>query len=245
MTIQLGGTKANHRVYGYRGLAQDILVGVDFFKTHKCVLNFNTDTLYTGKGETKISFQSLNQVYRVRAAETIVLAPTMVTDVPCRVQEDINLEGIEGVVESGGSLEGRYSAGVLRTAVTVRNGLFAVRVFNPSDKPVRVHRCSLIGTLHPLVEHNVKLQRNGAVCVTGWSTLYRTATTQMNILRAVLSELKSSKTLLPSWQSCSPLITSLSPVRKSVCIMRSLPLMLTASPVGQWTLAMQKECNII
>ena len=90
------------------------------------MLNFNTETLYTGKGETKISFQSLNKVYKVRVPETLVIAPIMVTDDPCRVQEDLNLEDIEGVVESGGRLEVRYSSGVLGKAVTVENGLFAV-----------------------------------------------------------------------------------------------------------------------
>ena len=129
------------------------------------MLNFNTETLYSGKGKTKISFQSLNQVYEVRVAETLVIAPTMVTNVSCRVQEDLKLEDIEGVVESGGSLDGRYCAEVLQTAVAVKNGLFSVRVFNPSDKPVRNYKCSIVGTLHPLGEHNFKLQRNmGSVC---------------------------------------------------------------------------------
>ena len=145
----------------------------------------------------KISFQSLNKVYKVRVAESLVIAPTiMVTDVQCRVQEDLNLEDIEGIVESGGSLEGRYSAGVLQTAVTVKIGLFAIFVFNLSDKPVRIYRCSFVGTLHPLVEHNFKLQRNmGSVCYRVVSPLLNSHKTKEHSQNCAVRTEKSQDTL--------------------------------------------------
>ena len=46
-TLQIGGITAQHGVFVCRGLTQEILVGIDFLRTHKCVLNFDAGAVYT------------------------------------------------------------------------------------------------------------------------------------------------------------------------------------------------------
>ena len=167
VTIQLGGTRTPHKVYVCRDLAQDILVGVDFFKAHRCVLNFESEILPTGLGVVKMLFQGLNHVCQVRVAETVMLAPSMVADIPRQIQGNSGVSHVAGVVEPEENFEGRYCAGVLRTAVTVRSGLLAVRAFNLSAKPVKIYCCSTVGSLYPLVDLGGEVQGNQAsVCYT-------------------------------------------------------------------------------
>ena len=88
VVIQLGGVTAQHRVYICRGLAQELLIGIDFFKAHKCVLNFESATISTNKGESNISFWSSNQVCRVQVAASVILPPNMVVDLMYLVRFD-------------------------------------------------------------------------------------------------------------------------------------------------------------
>ena len=152
VVIQLGGVMAKQRVYICRGLAQEVLIGIDFFKAHKCVLNFESATISTIKGESKMSFQSSNRVCRVQVAESVILPPNMVVDIPCKVQDAGRFANWAGVLEPEDKFGERYGAGVFRTAVTVKNSCIPVRAFNPSNKPLKIYRCSTVGTLHPLVE---------------------------------------------------------------------------------------------
>ena len=78
ITLQLSGVTAQHRVFVCRGLTQEILVGIDFLRTHKCVLNFDTGTVYTKEGPSKMVFGHLDKVCRITEAETITLFPNMV-----------------------------------------------------------------------------------------------------------------------------------------------------------------------
>ena len=158
VVLEIGDVKATHRVYVCTGLSHDLLVGIDFFRGHKCVLDFAKGTVSTGQGEAKMSFHSLNHVCRVQVADTVTLAPNMVIDIPCKV-ESPSLGSMVGVVEPEDRFESRYCAGVMRTAATLKEGRLNVRVFNPNDKPIKVFRCSTIGNLHPLAEEAEKVDQ--------------------------------------------------------------------------------------
>lgn len=49
VTIQPGGIRARHKVLVCRGLAQQVLIGIDFLTTHKCIISL-TLTLSTVRG---------------------------------------------------------------------------------------------------------------------------------------------------------------------------------------------------
>ena len=117
---------------------------------HQFVLNFDTGTVYTKKGPSKMVFGHLDKVCRITIAETITLSPNMVADIPCLVHEAVGLDGFEGVLEPSEKFTERYAAGAFRTAVTIKDGRVPVRVFNPLNKPLKIYRCSSIGELYPL-----------------------------------------------------------------------------------------------
>ena len=168
LTLELGGVKAQHNVLVCRGLPQQVLIGIDFLVAHKCIINFDNNTVYSKGGPSKLVFGPLDKVYRITVAETVTLSPSMVADIPCLIEGVSGQEEFVGVVEPRSKFSERYSAGALRTAVTVKDGRIPVRVFNSLDKPLKVYRCSSIGDLHPLVDEVDGLSDEG-----GMSEIYK------------------------------------------------------------------------
>ena len=77
VTIQLGGIRAQHKVLVCRGLVQQVLIGIDFLTAHKCIINFDTNTVYSKGEPNKIVFGCLDKVYRITVAATVT-SPNMV-----------------------------------------------------------------------------------------------------------------------------------------------------------------------
>ena len=153
VTIQLGGIRAQHKVLVCRGLVQQVLIGIDFLTAHKCILNFDTNIVYSKGEPNKIVFGCLDKVYRITVAETVTLSP--------------NIDGLDecmGVLEATDTFSEKYSAGAFRMAVTVEGGRIPVRVFNYLNKPLKMYRCSSIGDLYPLAgEGDSQQETNGGV----------------------------------------------------------------------------------
>ena len=148
VTIQLGAIRAKHKVLVCRGLAQQVLIGIDFLTAHKCIINFDTNTVYSKEGPNRMVFGCLDRVYRITVAETVTLSPNMVADIPCEVQGVDDLDECMGVLEPADKFSERYSARAFRTAVTVKGGRIPVRVFNYLNKPLKIYRCSSMGDLY-------------------------------------------------------------------------------------------------
>ena len=164
VTIQLGGIRAQHKVLVCRGLVQQVLIGIDFLTAHKCIINFDTNTVYSKGEPNKIVFGCLDKVYRITVAETVTLSPNMVADIPCEVQGMDGLDECMGVLEPADTFSEKYSAGAFRMAVTVKGGRIPVRVFNYLNKPLKIYRCSSIGDLYPLAgEGESQQETNGGV----------------------------------------------------------------------------------
>ncbi|KAL9967422.1 hypothetical protein ACROYT_G025641 [Oculina patagonica] len=86
VTLQLGGIEVQDMVFVCGGLAPAVLVGIDFLRTHKCVLNFDTETNDTKEGPSKRVFGHLDKVCRITVAETVTLLPNMVENIPCQMR---------------------------------------------------------------------------------------------------------------------------------------------------------------
>ena len=86
LTLELGGVKAQHNVLVCRGLPQQVLIGIDFLMAHKCITNFDNNTVYCKGGPSKLVFGPLDTVYRITVAETVTLSPSMVADIPCLIE---------------------------------------------------------------------------------------------------------------------------------------------------------------
>ena len=150
VTIQLGGIRAQHKVLVCRGLAQRVSIGIDFLTTHKCIINFDTNTVYSKGQPNRIVVGCLDKVYRITVAKTVTLSPNMVADIPFEVQGVDGLDECMGVLEPADTFSEKYSAGASRMAVTVKGGRIRVRVFNYLNKPFKLYRCSTIVDLYSL-----------------------------------------------------------------------------------------------
>ena len=141
-----------------------MLIGIDFLTAHKCIINFDTNTVYSKGGPNKIVFGCLDKVYRITVAETVTLSPNMVADIPCEVQGMDGLDECMGVLEPADTFSEKYSAGAFRMAVTVKGGRIPVRVLNYLNKPLTIYSCSSIGDLYPLAgEGESQQETNGGV----------------------------------------------------------------------------------
>ena len=164
VTIQLGGIRAQHKVLVCPGLVQKVLIGIDCLTAHKCIINFDTNTVYSKGEPNKIVFGCLDKVYRITVAETVTFSPNMVADIPCEVQGIYGLDECMGVLEPVDTFSEKYSAGAFRMAVTVKGGRIPSRLFNYLNKSLKIYRCSSIGDLYPLAgEGESQQETNGCV----------------------------------------------------------------------------------
>ena len=62
-----------------------MLIGIDFLTADKCMINFDTNTVYSKLGPNKMVFGCLDRVCRITVAETVT-SPNMVADIPYEVQ---------------------------------------------------------------------------------------------------------------------------------------------------------------
>lgn len=74
----------------------------------------------------------------------------MVEEIPCEMRGVKGQDECTGVLEPADKFAERYSAGALRTAVTIKEGRIPVRVINCLNKPLKIYRGSSIGDLYPL-----------------------------------------------------------------------------------------------
>ena len=88
-----------------------MLIGLDFLTAHKCIINFDTNTVYSKEGPNKMVFGCLDRVYRITLAETITLSPNIVVEIPYEVQEVDDLDECMGVLKPADKFSERYSAG--------------------------------------------------------------------------------------------------------------------------------------
>ena len=59
-------------------------------------------------------------------ADTVMLSPNMVADIPCEVQGVNDFEEFMGVLEPSDKFSERYSVGAFQTAVSVKEGQIPV-----------------------------------------------------------------------------------------------------------------------
>jgi len=52
-----------------------VLIGIEFLTAHKCVINFDTNTVYSKGEPSKMVVGCLDKVYRITVAKTVNLVP--------------------------------------------------------------------------------------------------------------------------------------------------------------------------
>ena len=59
LTIELGSIKTRHKVLVCRGLPQQVLIGIEFLMTHKRIINFDNNTVYSKGDPNRMVFGPL------------------------------------------------------------------------------------------------------------------------------------------------------------------------------------------
>ena len=62
LTLELGSIKVQYQVLVCQGLPQQVLIGIDFLMAHKCIINFDNNTVYSNREPSKMVFGPLNKV---------------------------------------------------------------------------------------------------------------------------------------------------------------------------------------
>ena len=167
-------------------------------------------------------------------ADTVMLFPNMVADIPCKVQGMNVLEEFMGLLELSDKFSERYSAGAFQTAESVKEGQILVRVFNCLIKPLKIYTYSSIGDLCSLVSEEESFEET-SVSV-GYKVVPSRAPAEDG---EVGLEAKHDGVVFVEgvdsgrfrWKRCSLLIWF--QTRKNLGSMRCCPLMLTAFQRGR------------
>ncbi|CAB3989094.1 Retrovirus-related Pol poly from transposon, partial, partial [Paramuricea clavata] len=150
--ILVCGNSVTHDVLICNDLAQAMLIGVDFLKPHKCVIDFEKNTLRIKREEETLSYSNERKVCRVTIAQSVVLPGNSMITIACKVENGTIQNNKSGVLEPMVRFEERYKTGILKVAATIQNGQIPVRLFNLGPKGKTIYKGSTVGEFWPLLE---------------------------------------------------------------------------------------------
>ena len=138
--ISVCGNSVTHDVLICNDLAQAMLIGVDFLKPHKCVIDFEKNTLRIKREEETLSYSNERKVSRVTIAQSVVLPANLMITIACKVENGTIQDNKSGVLEPTMRFEERYKTGILKVAATIQNGQITVRLFNLGPKGKTIYK---------------------------------------------------------------------------------------------------------
>lgn len=124
------GTTVRHDVLICNDLSQVMLIGVDYLKPQRCVVDFERNKLKIGQHEETLLYSNDRKVCRVTIAKSVVISAYTVATISCKVENGSVQNGEAGVLEPTLSFEERYKTGILKVAATIKDGEIPVRLFN-------------------------------------------------------------------------------------------------------------------
>ena len=147
----LKGIRAKQPFYICDNLKQSALLGVDFLRDNRCVVDFSKGTLRAGNTEVYLRDESSWQVHRISLVETVTIQPDQKVDLIFQVN-GANLKGIQGVLEPMDKFFERFPIAVPSTLSLVNEGSVPVRFYNYSGQPVTIYKDTSVGEFCPTVE---------------------------------------------------------------------------------------------
>ena len=150
LPLKIGDSVFYQKFYIFDKILHPLLLGIDFLKTHKCTLNFETKSLDTDSGTPVINFieeQTKRVTGLARPVKHTVILPQSETIIPIRISRLPNKETT--LFEPLGLLAHKKLAGA-RTITTVNNGRGLCRILNPLPTPVSLGPSNVIGKLIPV-----------------------------------------------------------------------------------------------
>jgi len=128
------------------------LLGSDFMRAHSCQIDFGNRSIIIdghemGYREERSEFLTC----RIKVAETVTVPAGHEMIVRGRViQRGASMSF--GTVEASPMFSGKHGLFLGRTLIRNSPGGIPVRLMNPSDEPRTLHKGTVVGLLHPVVE---------------------------------------------------------------------------------------------
>ena len=122
--ISVCGTTVRHDVLICNDLSQVMLIGVDYLKPHRCVVDFEKNKLKIDKHEETLLYSNDRKVCRVTIAKSVVIPAYTMATISCKVENASVQNGESGVLEPTLSFEERNKTGILKVAATIKTGRY-------------------------------------------------------------------------------------------------------------------------
>ena len=153
LPVYLAGKKFNHMFIVSDFHEAQILVGMDMLFEQGININSRDRELYTDKGS--VSFrtppQPVKHCMKIVCNETVVIPPLSGTHIAGKLIRPRNQSG-----DIYGQIEPYYNTVIdtgiftAQAMVNSRENIVPVRVMNPSDKPITLHKRTWLGKLQPI-----------------------------------------------------------------------------------------------
>ena len=149
LNIMLPSVATNH-TFIIAPIADDCLLGFDFFRQYGCLFDFQTNTLTVDGLEIDMEFKNSNvSAYRIICAENIIIPPLSEGIIRCRLlnrHPAFKWGAIQGMSNCFGKKRGIWIA---RTVIATDNEQFPVRLFNSSSAPQTIRKDTLVALCEP------------------------------------------------------------------------------------------------
>ena len=161
--FQLGTSKAH---WGHEMVVAHIeapvVIGMDFLETYQCVLDMRTHTLViNGVVHICRSMENMPQVFRIRAADIVIIPPMSEMIIPGEIPESPYVT--QGIVEGDSNFVCDGHIVVARAVLNLAQGTFPLCEMNLSEEPQEVHKGTNIAICEPVASVGQPISDSHAV----------------------------------------------------------------------------------
>ena len=130
----------------------ECLLGINFLKTNKCVLNLHEEKLYSSHFKTSIPLTTENtqgvQVFAVASKQSTYIHSKNESLMRIRLADENGEEipRVEGLVEAVEDFEIKTGLLLAACMISMKDGSSMIKVLKLTDAPVTVYKCTKVGT---------------------------------------------------------------------------------------------------
>ena len=126
------------------------LLGIDFLKTNKCVLNLHEEKLYSSHFKISIPLTTEKtqgvQVFAVAGQNTYIQSKNEILMRIRLADENEEIPGVEGLVEAIEDFELKTGLLLAACMISMKDCSSMIKVLNLTDAPVTVYKSTKVGT---------------------------------------------------------------------------------------------------
>ena len=129
----------------------ECLLGIDFLKTNKCVLNLHEEKLYSSHFKISIPLTTEKtqgvQVFAIAGQNTYIQSKNeSLMKIRLADENGEEIPGVEGLVEAIEDFELKTGLFLAACMISMEDGWSLIKVLNLTDAPVTVYKSTKVGT---------------------------------------------------------------------------------------------------